>query len=130
MCKQVTDGNRQEENNNRETLLRPLECQTIKRFVVGLFLIVQVKTWRKMMNQRSPKCPNSEQSWESREILIRDLYRDQKRMESMCVINTEGDSTAKRDPEVPSRKDLELLLLLLSCLKGNWRRNREKQQQE
>lgn len=55
---------------------------------------------------------------------------DQKRMESMCVIHTEGDSTAKRDQEVPSRKDLELLLLLLSCLKGNWRRNREKQQQE
>lgn len=54
---------------------------------------------------------------------------DKKRMESKCVIHTESDSTAKRDQEVPSRKDLELLLLL-SCLKGNWRRNREKQQQE
>lgn len=81
------------------------------------------------MSQRSPKCPNSEQSWESREIIIRNLYMDQKRMESMCVIHTEGDSTAKRDQEVPSRKDLKLLLLL-SCLKENWRRNREKQQQE
>lgn len=28
------------------------------------------------------------------------------------MIRTESDSTAKRDQEVPSRKDLELLLLL------------------
>lgn len=38
MCKQVTDGIRQEENNNKEMLLSPLECQAIKRFVVGFFL--------------------------------------------------------------------------------------------
>lgn len=45
----------------------------------------------------------------------------------MFVIHTEGESATKRDQEVPSSKDLELLL---SCLKRNWRRNREKQQQE
>lgn len=38
MYKQVTDGIRQEENNNREMLLRPLECQAIKWFVVVFFL--------------------------------------------------------------------------------------------
>lgn len=35
----------------------------------------------------------------------------------MFVIHTEGDSAAKKDQEVPSSKDLELLLLLLSCSK-------------
>lgn len=45
----------------------------------------------------------------------------------MFVIHTEGESATKRDQEVPSSKDLELLLLL-SCLKRNWRRNREKQE--
>lgn len=42
---------------------------------------------------------------------------DLKGMEPVSVIHT------KRDEEMPSRKDFELP-------EGNWRRNREKQQQE